>query len=232
MFTAQQLVDMGYVGYTGWGDPQAGYDFLSTGGKGKESQALQQETGIVPGPTGTKAIPPFTFNWEQAERDALEKLRPYYEQVLSEAKGDVERAKTLIEEDYSQGKRYREEDIKTERTELGLAEPRERERLLEDLNRRGFFVPEQYKSTIQERETGELTQRQQARRGAIERATQRREELAGLERKRGIEELDIGFPRQQRELEEEKKLKAAEMAQTKYGREQAKFLAETSRYLS
>ena len=225
MLSAQDLVNMGFQGYTGWGDPEAWYDYLATSGKGKEGSGLQQE--ISGGQTA-----PFTFDWEQAERDALEKLRPYYEQILSEAKGDVERAKGIIEQDYSLGRRYREEDISAERADLGLTEPKERERLLEDLNRRGLFVPEQYKSSIQETETGELTSRQQARREAVERATQRRGELAGIERQRGTQELDIQFPRRQRELEEEKKLKAAEMAQTKYGRDQAKFLAETSRYLS
>lgn len=65
------------------------------------------------GAGGTPNIPSFNFDWAAAEKTAFEKLRPYYEQKLKEAGGDVELAKKRIEEDYTTGNRYRSEDTAT-----------------------------------------------------------------------------------------------------------------------
>jgi hypothetical protein len=63
-------------------------------------------------PSGPE-IMPFMWNQEQAERDAMEKLRPYYEELLAEAGGDVELAKKRLLEDYDNGNRQTMEDFTT-----------------------------------------------------------------------------------------------------------------------
>lgn len=68
--------------------------------------------GVSPSPEAGSATPAFTFDWAGAEKAALEKLTPYYDQKLKETGGDVERAKKLIEADYTSGLRYSEEDAK------------------------------------------------------------------------------------------------------------------------
>jgi hypothetical protein len=221
IYSKDELAAMGYGGYVGWSDPEAGLDFAATGGGGKWTGG-----GAGPGGAGSTSGGAFSFNWEQAEADALEKLRPYYEEVLAEARGDVERAKQIIEEDYQRGVRYREEDLQVAQEGWAREEPRQRNALLEDLNRRGFL-----QSSIRTGEEEYLTETQTATREATERALQRQEELAGVERSRGVEELDIKLPRYERELMEEKKTKAADMATMKYGRDYDKWLAEASRFI-
>jgi len=51
LYTAAELVAMGYGGYAGWSDPEAGYNFRETGGSGKWTGPQLQEGGIVTGPT-------------------------------------------------------------------------------------------------------------------------------------------------------------------------------------
>lgn len=222
--------------YQGWPRSQALADFYEArgGNLGRlpEPYGSQFRGSTSDSGGGGGGGAPFTFDWEQAEKDALEKLKPYYEQILAETKGDVTLAKQRIEQDYQQGKRFREEDLATALGEVTALEPKERAETLETLNRRGLFVPTGFKSTIQEEEETLLTDKQQRRREAIKRALARKEEVAGIETGREIADIARGYPRYERELGEEKKEKAVAMAGMKFGREQAKWLAEASRFTS
>lgn len=166
---------------------------------------------------GMPSIPKFDFDWEQAEIDALEKLRPYYEELIAESNGDFELAKSRLIEDYDTGVRQNREDwdilstqvqenfVRTQRlTEENLQrgteradksydeqrrdaiedylvqsdefkrlEPEEQAKAMDSLNRRGML-----QSTIREGEIGNLDERQQARREAIQRAMSRKEQVA------------------------------------------------------
>ena len=209
----------------------------------RASGSMGNAQGIFGGPMGQAGgdgeIPPFSFNWEQEEKIALEKLAPYYAEKLKEAQGDVDRAKRLIEEDYVRGKRYREEDQATQLGEAGVAEQEETAGTKETLNRRGLLfgemAPGQESSAApvsefaQKFELDPLQKKQQARRAAIQRAIARQEEVAGVEKTRGLEEQNIAFPRFQRELEREKTQKAVlEMTPMKYQRELTKYNANVS----
>lgn len=187
---------------------------------------------------GGGSLPAFKFDWEAAEKEALQKLEPYYVEKLKEAGGDVERAKKLLEDDYVRGKRYREEDEKTQIATDTQTAKEETTSAVENLNRRGLLFSEMepdqaatssaapYSQYAQKFELNPLAEKQQARRQAIQRAIMRQEEIAGEERKRGIEEQDIAFPRYKKALEEEKKEKATlQMAPLKYQRELTKYNA-------
>ena len=202
-----------------------------------EYQRLLAEAGGASGGTNAAGtITPFNFDWTAAEAEALEKLRPYYEEKLKEAEGDVGRAKQLIEEDYDRGKRYREEDLATQTTADTQTAKEETQGSMEALNRRGVLFgqmdPGQETSAApisdfaQKFELDPLQAKQQARRQAIQRAISRQEEVAGVEKTRGLQEQDIAFPRYKKALEEEKQEKAVlQMAPLKYQRELTKYNA-------
>ena len=179
-----------------------------------------------PRQTGAEGGQPFSFDWEQAEKDALEKLRPYYEEKLAEAEGDVNLAKQRIEEDYQQGRRFREEDIGVEKEGWAMGEPRELNELLENLNKRGVL-----QSTIRTGEEEYLGDTQRRRREAVERTLRRREEIAGLEKGRGVEDIERQFPRFKREMEEEKKQRALELAGTEQQKGYQRYTAEAQRFV-
>jgi hypothetical protein len=193
-----------------------------------EAKGYQSPAGSSSGGDSTstaKVYPPFNFDWTKARQDALIALTPYYEQKLKDAKGDVELAKNLIEEDYKTGKRRREEDVK--RVETYGAEDKkdqletdtmtateETRNTNADLNRRGVLfgemdkdqqspqapISEYAKSYVLEPQN----RRQQLRRMAIERVFKRQSEIAGIERTRGDEDATTtrqrGIAEQDREF--------------------------------
>lgn len=58
------------------------------------------------------AVPEFNFDWTKSEAEALEKLTPYYEEIIAEAKGDMDLAIKRLTEDYDTGVRYANENWK------------------------------------------------------------------------------------------------------------------------
>lgn len=206
-------------------------DFAATQGQGKGG-----------GGGGGGGYPQFSFDWVAAEREALEKLTPYYVQKLTEAKGDVNLAKKRMEEDYSQGRRYREEDLETQLAEEKRLREEEFRGTTGGLNKRGILfgqIPlgEQtskapYSDVAQRWFLNPLSEKQAARKLAIERAIGRQGEIAETTKKRGVEDIDIAFPRYERELGEEKKEKAVlGMAPISYQREYGKYQALLSKYM-
>ena len=196
------------------------------------------KTVIGGGTTEAGGIPGFTFDWTAAEKEALEKLTPYYKAKLDEAEGDVNLAKTRIKDDYDRGVRYREEDLTTAKESEGRQKEQELQSTLTELNRRGILFGEQPAGTQESRAPysdiaqrfflDPLSKEQQARQQAIERAVTRQGEVAGIEKARGTEDIDREFPRYKRELEEEKKEKAVlQMAPLKYQQELSKYQATT-----
>jgi len=118
----ESLARYGTPSYTGWGVTEADADFKAKGGTpGGGSSGSSEWDDFVNVFSQTaipynKPLPPIKLrNIEEYEKESLEELRPYYERILAEEGGDVERAKKRIEEDYTTGNRYRKEDLqKTE----------------------------------------------------------------------------------------------------------------------
>lgn len=164
--------------------------------------------------------------WDQAENEALEKLAPYYKFLLDQTGGDVTLAKKRLEEDYERGMRYSEEDAKLEREQIGRDETSSMRDLRGNLNQRNVLL-----GTIEDGSaqapTGDyaqkwqvdpLSEKIQTRKNTVERALGRTKEIAGLEKTRPTEDLDRDWKRYQRELGEEKKEKAVDMAGLEYTR--------------
>ena len=151
-----------YPGYAGWNDTAAiEADYNATGGAGKGNTPwLLGGGGTAPGGDAVSefanvfsqlavpgyAVPPITLGKiEEYEKLSLEELRPYYERILKEEGGDVERAKARIEQDYASGLRYRREDkeqieqraVHDALLKIGWTEEdatRESQRLIQDLD--------------------------------------------------------------------------------------------------
>lgn len=191
------------------------------------------------GVTSAPSIPGFSFDWGAAEKEALEKLTPYYQEKLALAGGDVALAKRRIEEDYQTGKRYREEDLTSQITADDLQRMLETRNARAGLNARGVLVgemgPDQTGAApesgyAQQYVMNPLRQQQDARRLAIQRAIQRQEELAGTSKSRGFEDQDIAFNKYRDEIQEEKQQKAiTQMAPMAYQQAYDKYLATIGR---
>jgi hypothetical protein len=74
IYSKDELVAMGYTGYAGWSDPQAGYDFRDTGGSGKKPSTQQQSKET---PTAEQIADEVIKAYEperKAEQELAEKL--------------------------------------------------------------------------------------------------------------------------------------------------------------
>ena len=229
----------GFPGYQGWGQTEAEADFRATGGVGKEDRGGSSSGSGV-------NVPPFNFDYQAAEQrillDPNSELNKYYKQKLDEAQGDVNLAKKRIEEDYSQGKRYREEDLSTQLAEEKRTREQETRETTTDLNKRGILFGQMplgqdtsaapYSDIAQRFFLNPMTEKQQSRKLAIERAIQRQSEQAEITKGRDVEDINIAFPRYQRGLEQEKLTKyRSEILPYEYGKAQSKYGASFNPYM-
>lgn len=98
IYTKNELTAMGYGGYAGWNDPEAGLNFAATGGVGKGSGINTQS------PVGGGG---FNFDFEGENTKAYNELGAYYDRILKEANGDVDLALSRLQQDYETGNRNR-----------------------------------------------------------------------------------------------------------------------------
>lgn len=167
------------------------------------------------------AIPPIKLMpLSDYEKLALEELRPYYERILKEEGGDVERAKRRLDEDYQRGVRVAREDTNIQRKQLtDVTIPQEKQNLQESLIKRGLMNTE----TVNGMATGgvpsqlqnKLADDQRRRQEAIERALSRYEDTEGIRKGRAFEDIGTEWDRRQFALGEEKKQRAVTMGRMK-----------------
>lgn len=122
MKTAAQLVSEGYVGYAGWPDPQAGYDFLATGGAGKRPSAPASAPAPAASPEqfaqsiidaqqaeidAEKKMAedlfgpqnPFVFDEYLAKESAKQEYMPYYSELLDDYVGKIGISKDTVQDE-------------------------------------------------------------------------------------------------------------------------------------
>lgn len=185
--------------------------------------------------------PDYTTYYNQSNT----KLNEYYARLLAEERGDVERAKRRLDEDYSRGSRINVEDYERniafgeETAEASKAEETARSgeetRALEgDLLRRGV-----QSGGLATGKVATLEDKQKLRREAIDRALRKSEEdlkyakERGLEettltQKRGTEDVASEFAKFQTKQKQEQEEKALGLAEQTYQREFGKRQAEES----
>lgn len=108
---AQDLVNAGYYGYAGWGDAAAAADFNATGGSGKGGPSY-----------GSSGSGGFSFDFEGEVNKAFDELSSYYNDLLTESKGDVDLAISRMVEDYDTGNRYRKVSYNLSSEALNIAQ--------------------------------------------------------------------------------------------------------------
>ena len=222
----------GDYGWTNGEDPTGGAgQSVSTSG-GETSDWLTEFANLFGESAASPIeIPDLTVKtWEEYEADALAELTPYYERILKEEGGDVEKAKARLEQDYQRGIRMKREDWETATKAEGPTmiagetpteyynrtkgssgtSPSEGISLFSNLNKRGVS-----QSGIANVEGKKMVTSQQARQEAIDRALKRYEEEAGITKSRGIEDANTNWERRQFELTESKKTDAATLARQK-----------------
>ena len=181
------------------------------------------------------------------EDEALAELTPYYNRLLDESKGDIDVAKTRMEDDYQKGLRQRTQDTDISKKQLATNIGEEQVATMEDLNRRGLlgsYTGEKKQPFAMTTSTGEalnvspvtqmqygglagkrmalLQTGQQARAEAVQRALDRANEEAATSRTRYLEDQQKAWERKQRELQQQKVADAASKARSMYSRELAK----------
>lgn len=242
------IIARGYGGYAGWNnDAAAEADFKATNGSGKWTGGATGTSGSTT-TTTTKSGPskeeiarivtqfnPAAIKYQPYEQAALAELAPYYQKILDQEGGDVERAKKRMEEDYSRGVRYSTEDLQRGTVQRGedLSSfqkyeesqfPQEDRQLLESMNARGIL-----NSGITGNEMGRLKLSQEKRKEAITRALKRQEdeqtighartlETSALTKARGTEDLSTAFERYTKEQEQTKRREATSLGAERFGR--------------
>lgn len=196
MSFTDDLVNAGYVGYTGWDPVAAQADFKATGGAGKTGGGGSSDGSSSSG-TAAGSIPKFEFDQAQAEKNAIEELRPYYEKLLTIYNGDINLAKKRMEEDYSRGLRYKKEETSTA---LGDIEATKAERdrkfklalgdLDQEMNVRGLTNSGIKTTETQNANADEAYQKQLLQNQARDLATSEKQYIEGvdIEKNRFLEE--------------------------------------------
>lgn len=191
--------------YTGeiTGDLQAraaGYasytDYLSQGGRSK--------------------IPTFNFDYKKAAEEAYGELGPYYLRLLTESRGDLNKVLSRLTEDYDRGLRIKTEDRQT-------SIDRTTENVRDNALARGI-----YQKSVYDPNSGMGVPDEMLRENIepINRDFNRWKDEANID----VERKKIDLPEQQKRdehnLEQERRLKSADMAETRGARAYQDFQAK------
>ena len=226
----------------GWNDEASIRGDIRAGGW-KNKEWLTGGGGTSGG--GSAGGGPFDFNWEEQYKAAFERLKPYYEQVLKRAGGDLDLAKRIIQSDYDMGMRETKTDrelklkklaletpqetrsLEAQYSQIGITEPQEREALMTSLNRRGIS-----QSGIAKTDYERLAGQQKARRDMMQRipelkaAQSIRKEV--IERTLGDRELQLAATKQFGEEKEQRASESKKLETGKTHETEASRLAESA----
>lgn len=211
-----------YPKYAGWNDAASILADFNAGNAGAPSG----------GGGGGFTVP----NFQEYVTKANQSLDAYYTRILEEEKGDVERAKRRLEEDYKRGMRVSTEDYvkgttravedtDVAKTQTQALETQENRQLEGNLARRGVS-----QGGVAQTLTGEQSERQRLRREAIDRALKRQQEdlQYGKERsqegttinqRRGTEDIATAYAKFLNQSRQEREEKALGLGEQAYNRD-------------
>lgn len=187
---------------------------------------------------------PFSFDYEAEATKAYGELGAYYDRILREAKGDVNKALARLVEDYETGKRTRREDVGTGLGRLDVTEQeaqrqaaiRRQNVIANALSRglyqrsafapqQGFGIPSANLSELESRLGYEAGQRGEQRQDILTRQ-KRADESALLGKTRTEEDLGEKLRREEFDLEQRRRREAGELANIRGGRAYQKYQSE------
>lgn len=170
---------------------------------------------------GENGFPSFSFNFAAEQADAYERLRPFYEKLLSFAGGRLDLAKRIIEYTYQQGMRESVEEFDQAKREQDIIFPQENEQQSTEQNKRGIMT-----SGFGQTDRSRLGASQGLRRESIERAFANRGSRLGSQYGFGLEEKQRGFEEEKFGQERERRDESTQLAERKFGVKQVQYQGE------
>jgi hypothetical protein len=168
------------------------------------------------------SVPSFSFDYKKAAEEAYGELGTYYLRILSETKGDMNKALARLTEDYDRGLRIRTED-------KNMAIENTTDNVRDNALARGI-----YQNSVYDPDSGKGLADQNLKENVdpINRTFDRWKEEADIEVGRKRTDLPEEQKRREFDLEQERRMKAADLAETRGARAyqdyQAKQLANPS----
>lgn len=185
----------------------------------------------------------YGFNFESEVDKAFEELGTYYNRIIDEAGGDLNKALSRLKEDYDTGKRFREQNFNLNNKAMVLAQDSfakdatqafktlQTRQLARGINRGSMYDPGGDKG-IADTERGMLNKdvaSGQAKLDLNKESAQlgfdQQGELADTNLLRGQTDLPVQFDRFKKNAEEERKYKAGELALSRQQRAYQRFEA-------
>lgn len=196
--SAQQSLQLyGTPAYTGWGETEAMYDARNKGLSGGGQQG-------------------FNFNFEGEAKKAYDELGAYYDRILKESKGDLNKAQSRLVEDYDTGIRLKKEDVSVARQQLGIQQEQTNKAGVDNALARGIYQKSAFDPNggygIQDQAQRLNDQEFQQRNAAIDTNLNRYTDAAGLARDRTQADLTENQSRNEFNLEQSRRTEAGQMA--------------------
>lgn len=158
----------------------------------------------------------FSFDYEAAAKAAYGELGTYYDRILRESQGDLNKALARLLEDYNRGVRFKEEDVKIGGERIDYAERLAKKRIIDSALARGLYQKSPGEPSggfgIPDVEFADLATRTGFQRGDIARGLARFKETAGVQKGRQEVDLPEKQVRYAADLERTRRLEAAELA--------------------
>lgn len=197
--TTQQSLELyGTPAYTGWGETEAMYDARSKG----ISQGGGQQG--------------FNFDFAGEAQKAYDELGSYYDRILSESRGDLNKALARLTEDYDRGIRLKKEDVATARQQLGIRQDQANKLGVNNALARGIYQQSAYDPNggygIQDTAQRENDQAFATQQQALDRDLSRYTEAAGVAKSRAETDLPETQRRNEFALEQQRRTEAGQMA--------------------
>ena len=167
---------------------------------------------------GEDGFPSFTFNINAEQKSAYDRLKPFYDKLLSFTGGKLDLAKRIIEYTYQQGMRESQEEYDISKREQAITFPGEKREQLTTQNRRGIL-----ESGFGGTERKELSESQDIRKKAVEDALADRTSRLTSQRGFGLEEKQQGFEEERFGNERERRTEAGDMAMDIFNIKQSQF---------
>ena len=200
---------------------------VPTGAFSFPTSTIPVTQGALPTTTIQSGIPgvsPFTFNFAEAQTNAYNNLKAFYDKLLEFAGGKLDLAKRILQYTYEQGMRESAQTYEQESKNLALAFPTETSQLQTTQNRRGVM-----QSGFGGTERQNLQESQNLRQLVVQRALENRNANLGANLGFGKEQEERTFGESQFDLERKRREEAGQMTNQLYGVKSAEFQGQVNK---
>lgn len=178
-------------------------------------------------------IPTFSFDYAGEAQKAYGELGVYYDRILREAQGDMNKALARLTQDYDRGLRISREDYATQQQALNTREQSTIDSVKDNALARGLYRKSAYGEGMGITDTNiqEAKQPIQMQRDLNQRSLSRYEEESLLQKQRQETDLPEAFERQKHDQEQNRRKESASMAEQRGARAYQDFQAKMPTYV-